>query len=281
MENEKSLMVADFREVAITQEPDIVIQEASKAANALKKIVDGKKKKFMLNGEQYIEFEDWQTVGKFYGLSARATRTALVQVGEVRGYEADAEVIHVVSGQVVSRAEAMCLNDEPNWKGKPLFQLRSMAQTRACAKAFRNCLSWVVVLAGYKTTPAEELDHQMAQEKHEVTDRTQHYCSEHNIPFFKKGKMKTYAHKIEGTDTWCNEPEEEVVKEHVGTLSAKEQAEMTGTPKCTPDQIAKLESLKKSGVDLKVKVVEYGWKAEKIGDLTTDQADRLIKELGQ
>src|SRR3990167_1775382 len=39
----------------------------------------------------------------------------------------------------------------------PLFQLRSMAQTRACAKAYRNVLAWVVVLAGFKPTPAEEM----------------------------------------------------------------------------------------------------------------------------
>lgn len=38
-----------------------------------------------------------------------------------------------------------------------MFQLRSMAQTRACAKALRNVLAWVVMLAGYKTTPAEEM----------------------------------------------------------------------------------------------------------------------------
>lgn len=40
----------------------------------------------------------------------------------------------------------------------PMFQLRSMAQTRAVAKALRFALGWVVVLAGYKATPAEELD---------------------------------------------------------------------------------------------------------------------------
>ena len=40
----------------------------------------------------------------------------------------------------------------------PLFQLRSMAQTRAAAKALRLALGWVVVLAGYKPTPSEELD---------------------------------------------------------------------------------------------------------------------------
>lgn len=49
------------------------------------------------------------------------------------------------------------MNDETNWRGKPLFQLRSMAQTRACAKALRNVLAFVPVLAGYEATPAEEM----------------------------------------------------------------------------------------------------------------------------
>ena len=48
--------------------------------------------------------------------------------------------------------------DEKNWKGKPWFQLASMAQTRAGAKALRNLLARVVVLAGYNPTPAEEMD---------------------------------------------------------------------------------------------------------------------------
>jgi hypothetical protein len=32
-----------------------------------------------------------------------------------------------------------------------------------------------------------------------------HYCSVHKTTFFKRGNMKSYAHKIEGTDQWCNE----------------------------------------------------------------------------
>ena len=40
----------------------------------------------------------------------------------------------------------------------PLFQLASMAQTRANAKVLRNVLSWVAVLAGYRPTPAEEME---------------------------------------------------------------------------------------------------------------------------
>ena len=39
---------------------------------------------------------------------------------------------------------------------------------------------------------------------------TGHYCSEHGVTFFRKGKMKNYAHPIEGTKPikWCNEPED-------------------------------------------------------------------------
>ena len=33
-----------------------------------------------------------------------------------------------------------------------------MAQTRAVGKAYRNILSWIVKMAGYEATPAEEID---------------------------------------------------------------------------------------------------------------------------
>ena len=45
------------------------------------------------------------------------------------------------------------VSDEP----VPQHQLRSMAQTRAAAKALRLLLSWIVVLEGYNPTPAEEM----------------------------------------------------------------------------------------------------------------------------
>jgi len=35
-----------------------------------------------------------------------------------------------------------------------------------------------------------------------------HWCSEHETVFFKKGKMKGYAHPIGKTGVWHNEPEE-------------------------------------------------------------------------
>ena len=140
----------------LTRTPDEILSEAQKAATALSRVIAGKKKKVMFNGEQYLEFEDWLTVAKFYGLTVGIKQTKFVEYGEVTGFEATATVINQ-SGVEVSAADAMCLNDEPNWAKKPLYQIRSMAQTRACAKALRQVLAWVVVLAGYRPTPAEEM----------------------------------------------------------------------------------------------------------------------------
>jgi hypothetical protein len=182
--------------LAITREPEEVLADAQKAASALMKVVSSKKKQITFNGETYLESGDWQTVGKFYGVTAKVESTNYVQYGGAQGFEAAAVAIDC-NGREVSRGEAMCLNDEENWgmrpryewqdildaqgkkiwefnaeKGKnlpkrqkvlvgetptPLFQLRSMAQTRACAKALSNLFKWVVVLAGYKPTPAEEM----------------------------------------------------------------------------------------------------------------------------
>lgn len=137
-------------------DPEKVIEFASKAAKALTKIVAQKPKKVIIQGEQYLEFEDWQTIGRFYGATVGIEWTKLIQKENiVIGYEARAIVY--LHGQIISSAEAECLRDEFNWKNKPQFQLRSMAQTRAGAKALRNVFAWVAVLAGYKPCPAEEM----------------------------------------------------------------------------------------------------------------------------
>src|SRR3990167_1710724 len=144
------------QDLTLARDPNAVLAEAQKAAAALKDVISKKAKPVNFNGEQYLEFEDWQTVGKFYGVTVKVVdgSTRLVQVGEVVGYEARAVVIRLTDGMEVSAAEAMCLNDEPNWSKKPLFQLRSMAQPRACAQALRHVLAWVVVLAGARPRPA-------------------------------------------------------------------------------------------------------------------------------
>jgi len=148
--------------LAIQCAPNIVLEEATRAAKALADVIEKKPNKVVFNGKTYLQFEDWQTLGRFYGVTAVARSTRFVEYGEgdyaIRGFEATADALLVSNNQTISSAEAMCLDDEPNWRRKPLFQLKSMAQTRACAKSLRNVLAWVVVLAGYAPTPAEEMD---------------------------------------------------------------------------------------------------------------------------
>lgn len=197
-------------QISLSRPPEVVLEEARRAAVALHDVLAKKppERKVMMNGEQYLEFEDWQTVGRFYGITAREDGDAeYVQFGQVAGFKASAVAINA-HGHELSRATAFCLNDEEKWRARPkyewhmvlkdgttapeessdksdwvwepnlkkggnrpkrqrvlvgeepvpLFQLSSMSQTRANAKVLRNVLAWVVVLAGYRPTPAEELD---------------------------------------------------------------------------------------------------------------------------
>lgn len=61
-----------------------------------------------------------------------------------------------------------------------------------------------------------------------------HWCSEHKAVFFKKGKMKGYAHPIGDTGNWCNEPEE-------GGDPMPEDAPTEATYKADPDKIKSIE----------------------------------------
>lgn len=185
--------------------PRHVLAEASEAAVALKEVIDARPKKLVLGGETYLQIEDWCTVGHFYNYVPSLVEDRYVEYGGAQGWEATAAVRRISDGVEISRATAMCLNDEENWSMRPSYewhyvtrtmgtvrddpgreeiiwepgqngknrpkkvkvqvgeepvpqhQLRSMAQTRANAKALSNVLRFVPVLAGYKGTPAEEM----------------------------------------------------------------------------------------------------------------------------
>lgn len=156
MENQELVVYEGQGDVLIKRPPDVILAEAQKAARALTDVIARKTKPFIVNGEQYLEYEDWQTVGKFYGLFAKTHSAIPCEINGVSGAKAEADIIDE-TGLIVGHAEAYCLKDEPQWANKPYFQIASMAQTRAGAKAFRNILAWVVVLAGYRPTPAEEM----------------------------------------------------------------------------------------------------------------------------
>jgi len=138
-------------------DPQLALEFGSKSARLLKDIVVKNKWTTKIQGKDYLQFEAWQTLAKFYGMTVKTVDTKYVEYGSAKGFEATSVVLDR-NGNEVGGAEALCLDDEMNWRGKPLYAIKSMAQTRAGAKALRQMLSWVVVLAGYAPTPKEEMD---------------------------------------------------------------------------------------------------------------------------
>lgn len=157
-EKQLAVVVPPKKELVLEGDPQAQLDFAIKAANALMSAISHKPKKVMIRGEQYLEYGDWQTLARFFGATASVawSKKLLDEKGGFIGYEARAEVLH--NGAVISSAEAMCMKAEANWKARDEFMLRSMAQTRASAKALRNAYGWVAELAGLKSTPAEEMD---------------------------------------------------------------------------------------------------------------------------
>lgn len=75
-----------------------------------------------------------------------------------RAFGWTAKMRAVKDGVDLGWGQGICDRSEDNWAAKPDQQVQSMAQTRAQSKALGVPLRWTVKLAGYETTPAEELD---------------------------------------------------------------------------------------------------------------------------
>ena len=139
------------------------LEQATMIAKRLKEFIDkGTIKPHVFgtgpDAKEHLCVEHWQFLGRFNGCSPRTAWTKPLEFAGATGFEARVEVVDDASGLVVGAAEQMCMDDEGNWRNKPMFQLRGMAQTRACARALRQRLGWIAQLAGYEPTPAEEMD---------------------------------------------------------------------------------------------------------------------------
>lgn len=138
------------------ENPKAVIAAAKERATAVAEIIKERKLYTSIGGRDHVQVEGWTTLGAQYGLTGRITGVNAFDAG---GWEAQADIVNITTGAVVCSASAECgTKGDDNWIGRASFQQRSMAQTRAISKAFRLCLSWVMVLGGYEATPAEEMD---------------------------------------------------------------------------------------------------------------------------
>ena len=138
--------------------PEQQVEKASEMAKVLQKVVKQANLSKRLGGQkEHLEYEAWQTIGQFFNCTPVTEWTRPLKDGEkIVGFEARVNVVNA-EGRIIASAESMCMRDEKNWRDKPLYALRSMAQTRTAGKAIRSVFAWVAVLAGYSATPADEM----------------------------------------------------------------------------------------------------------------------------
>lgn len=136
---------------------------AQATAQALAPVIEKHKLYAMIPSKQgprkHVMFEGWQVLGQMLGVFPITVWTRPLS----DGYEARVEA-RTLSGALVGAAEGQCTRSEKTWADRDDFALRSMAQTRAGSKALASCLRFIVTLAGYEGTPAEEMprDHPQA-----------------------------------------------------------------------------------------------------------------------
>lgn len=142
----------------IQKTPNELLLHAREAARALEGVITSNERPpVMFNGKRFLEYPHWQTIAKFYHCTVSTDGVEFIDICGVQGFKAKAKVIDETNGLCVGQAEAYCMKDERNWKDKPMFQLASMAQTRAGAKALSNKFRFVAIVAGYEPTPSEEM----------------------------------------------------------------------------------------------------------------------------
>jgi hypothetical protein len=101
-------------------DPGTVIQQAASAADALKDVLDKKKNPVIMNGERYLEYEDWQTLARFYGYTVETgDATEVIREGKIVGFTAKAIVFQ--NGVKVGGAEGACMRDEPKWSSRTKY----------------------------------------------------------------------------------------------------------------------------------------------------------------
>lgn len=146
-------------------------QKLAEFSEILKKFIVQQKLYTKIQQKNYVNIEGWQFAGAAIGVMPVVKSVTLLDSldGEIR-YRAEVELRRVTNDQVVGYGVAVCSNKEGKRKGADEYVIASMAQTRATGKAYRNAFSWLMKMAGYQPTPAEEMPEEESAEQADSAD---------------------------------------------------------------------------------------------------------------
>ena len=135
-----------------TDDPLEVVARSARIADSLASVIRQQKLAVTISGREHVRVEGWTLLGTMLGVFPVCVWTRKTD----DGWEARVEA-RTRDGSVVGAAESQCSRSEGTWKSRDDFALRSMAQTRATSKALRQPLGFVMGMAGFEATPAEEM----------------------------------------------------------------------------------------------------------------------------
>jgi hypothetical protein len=159
MSNELTVIdaqVETHQPALVNADPKTSIENAAKIATAIADVIEKQKLYINIQGRKYVKVDAFIALGNIQGIFPKETKVVEHEDGT---FESSVDLIDRATGRVIGGASAICGMDEPTWKNRPRFARRSMATTRATGKAFRLHHAWILALAGYETTPSEEMDH--------------------------------------------------------------------------------------------------------------------------
>jgi len=178
--------MSESTELTVTQEPmmslgiiaartphDVIVQ-ATTIAKELSKIVKDNNLSVTIQNRKFVKVEGWSTMGAMLGVLPREMTEAFRSF-EDGSCEASVELIRISDSAVIGRASAFVGMDEKDrngkltWGSRAMYARRSMAVTRATGKAYRLGFSWIMTLAGYEATPAEEMEGVIDGQTRDVT----------------------------------------------------------------------------------------------------------------
>ena len=135
-----------------TNDPAEVVKVAAATAEALADVIRAKHLYKTIGSKNHVFVEAWTMLGTMLGVFPIVEWTRAIE----GGWEARVEA-RTKSGDLVGAAESQCTRSEKTWANRDDYALRSMAQTRATSRALRGPLGFIVELAGYSATAAEEM----------------------------------------------------------------------------------------------------------------------------
>lgn len=145
-------------------DPAGAVAYAAQVSTAIAGVLDEGNGYTTIQGKKHITIEGWQSLSAMTGHSVEVEWSRPIEGMEnakgVKTWEARA-VVRDQAGRVVASGESMADPNEPGadrkWARGGNFSVRSMAQTRAMSRALASRLRYIVQLAGFSGTPAEEM----------------------------------------------------------------------------------------------------------------------------